>query len=74
MWEGCSRATRRRPAGAAGSGGAGGRSATIDGRARGPPRRRKSSGGPMSAYIRWYEEVDSGDVATVGGKNASLGE
>ncbi|HMB69476.1 MAG TPA: PEP/pyruvate-binding domain-containing protein, partial [bacterium] len=28
----------------------------------------------MSAYIRWFEDVDSGDVATVGGKNASLGE
>ncbi|MBE0429223.1 MAG: phosphoenolpyruvate synthase [Thermoleophilia bacterium] len=26
------------------------------------------------SYIRWFEDLDSGDVAIVGGKNASLGE
>src|SRR5690606_13655372 len=26
------------------------------------------------AYVRWLEEVRNGDVASVGGKNASLGE
>jgi pyruvate, water dikinase len=25
-------------------------------------------------YIRWFEEIGTGDVASVGGKNASLGE
>jgi pyruvate,water dikinase len=25
-------------------------------------------------YIRWFEEIGIGDVASVGGKNASLGE
>ncbi len=25
-------------------------------------------------YIRWFDDVGSGDVASVGGKNASLGE
>ncbi len=25
-------------------------------------------------YVRWFEEIGSGDVAEVGGKNASLGE
>ena len=25
-------------------------------------------------YIRWFEDIGAGDVASVGGKNASLGE
>ena len=25
-------------------------------------------------YVRWFEEIGTGDVASVGGKNASLGE
>jgi len=25
-------------------------------------------------FIKWFEEVGTGDVALVGGKNASLGE
>ena len=25
-------------------------------------------------YIRWFEEIGTGDVASFGGKNASLGE
>jgi pyruvate,water dikinase len=25
-------------------------------------------------YIRWFEEIKIGDIPTVGGKNASLGE
>ena len=25
-------------------------------------------------YIRWFEDIGTGDVASVGGKNASLGE
>ena len=25
-------------------------------------------------YIRWFEDIDADDVASVGGKNASLGE
>ncbi len=28
----------------------------------------------MSEYVRWFEEIGAGDVAIVGGKNASLGE
>lgn len=28
----------------------------------------------MAQYVRWLEELGSGDVASVGGKNASLGE
>ncbi len=28
----------------------------------------------MSDYLKWLSEVDAGDVASVGGKNASLGE
>jgi pyruvate,water dikinase len=28
----------------------------------------------VSKYIRWFEEIGIGDVPTVGGKNASLGE
>jgi pyruvate, water dikinase len=27
-----------------------------------------------NAYVRWFEDLGSGDVETVGGKNASLGE
>ena len=30
--------------------------------------------GAQGDFIRWFEELDSGDVAVVGGKNASLGE
>jgi pyruvate,water dikinase len=26
------------------------------------------------SYVRWFEEIGIGDVASVGGKNASLGE
>ena len=26
------------------------------------------------SYIRWFEDIEAGDVASVGGKNASLGE
>ncbi len=29
---------------------------------------------PGARYIRWFEELDIGDIALVGGKNASLGE
>lgn len=29
---------------------------------------------PQSTYIRWFSELGADDVATVGGKNASLGE
>jgi len=25
-------------------------------------------------YVKWFEEVGTGDVSMVGGKNASLGE
>ena len=25
-------------------------------------------------YVRWFDQIGIGDVATVGGKNASLGE
>ncbi len=25
-------------------------------------------------YIRWFEEINNEDIASVGGKNASLGE
>ena len=28
----------------------------------------------MAEYVRWFENVDSGDMDSVGGKNASLGE
>ena len=28
----------------------------------------------QTAFLRWFEELDSSDVAIVGGKNASLGE
>ena len=27
-----------------------------------------------TTYVRWFDELERGDVATVGGKNASLGE
>jgi pyruvate, water dikinase len=30
--------------------------------------------GTACSYIRWFEEIGTGDVASVGGKNASLGE
>ena len=30
--------------------------------------------GTAGSYIRWFEEIGTGDVASVGGKNASLGE
>jgi pyruvate, water dikinase len=30
--------------------------------------------GMTRSYIRWFEEIGTGDVASVGGKNASLGE
>jgi pyruvate,water dikinase len=28
----------------------------------------------MASYIRWFSEIGTGDVASVGGKNASHGE
>ena len=29
---------------------------------------------PEPTYIRWFSQIGYGDVALVGGKNASLGE
>lgn len=28
----------------------------------------------MNQFIRWFSEISLGDIANVGGKNASLGE
>jgi pyruvate,water dikinase len=30
--------------------------------------------GAGNGHIRWFEDFSAGDIATVGGKNASLGE
>ena len=37
--------------------------------------RKEAMGGPMNDQrVLWFEDLDAGDVARVGGKNASLGE